>query len=323
MSQEDAPRIKTIWFQDYQPLQDTTLHLHPSMTILVGESGSGKSLALYEILKTLKKKSTALFSVTRGDDGSTSATIGMALSSGTQKPPLAYHEVDAPDGEDFMFWAHIRHFFNKATPSTRAAVMNNATELVGAPVHITSQDYGELFSVGGGPPLQLRFHSAGIRHLLKIAVGVTLRSAELDDPERAQVVILDDLDRELNPSHQVGLLGKLVSLFPGVQWVLSTRSPTIIGESKPDMVRILDDGAVYLPGNTYGKSVSDILRDVFGVQDRVEPVRTKILELGRLCDGPDVDAAAAALSELENLLGSDDTDLMVPRWALRLKRRNG
>jgi hypothetical protein len=89
------------------------------------------------------------------------------------------------------------------------------------------------------------------------------------------------------------------------------------------MVRILDDGAVYLPGNTYGKSVSDILRDVFGVQDRVEPVRTKILELGRLCDGPDVDAAAAALSELENLLGSDDTDLMVPRWALRLKRRNG
>lgn len=311
-----APRIRIVRFVGYRVFKDTTLHLHPSMTILVGESGSGKTSALYEIVRVVDGPDLA-FSITGAAD---SATVEATLSSTGSRPPLAYSEVDEPGGNDSRYWTEMKYLWDKAAPSTRAAVSDNATKLVGAQVHVIAHAHYLLFSVGGGPELLLLFQPAGIRHLIRIAVGVTLRSASLDDPCGARVVVLDDLDRDLSPSLQVGLLGKLVETFPGVQWVLSTRSPIIIGEAKADMVRVLDEGLVYYPGFTYGKSTVDVLSTVFGVRDRVEPVRTKILELGRLCMAPDLDAAERALEELTTLLGADDPALAVPRLGLRAKR---
>ncbi len=318
MPRDDASLISSVQFREHRSFKDVTLGLHPSMTILVGASGSGKTAALYGIYRVLVGSS--LFSCTRRDRDSVFDASSMILRSGEKKPPLVYHEVDSDDGEDLIFWMQLKWHWDEAKLDVQALASQAASKLVGAEVHITSNAEGILFSVDGGPSLPLRSHPAGIRHLIKVAVGVTLRSARLDDPDGTRVVILDDVDRDLVPQLQVGLLGKLVGLFPGVQWVLSTRSPIIIGEAKPDMVRILDEGLVYYPGFTYGKSTVDVLSNVFSVQDRVEPVRTKIHELGRLCMASDLDAAENALQELTALLGVDDSALAVPRWELRLKR---
>ena len=51
------------------------------------------------------------------------------------------------------------------------------------------------------------------------------------EPGHGLVVLIDEVELRLHPQQQEGLLQRFVDVFPGVQFVVSTKSPVVVGEA--------------------------------------------------------------------------------------------
>jgi predicted ATP-binding protein involved in virulence len=123
------------------------------------------------------------------------------------------------------------------------------------------------------------------------------------------VVLIDELDVHLHPSWQRRVATDLKNTFPGVQFVCTSHSPQVIGEVKPEEIRLLDGGEVTQPKRSYGIDSSRILEEVMGTEARNESVSKYLQELFRLIDNEDFEGARSRLSVVEGELGPDDPEV--------------
>lgn len=189
-----------------------------------------------------------------------------------------------------------------------------------SPLRMTVVKRGLEFSVA-----QL---SDGERNMLAL-VGDMARRLSILNPsllnpnEGAGVVLIDEIDLHLHPRWQREVMGKLAKAFPNCQFVISTHSPQVIGELRPDSVVLLRDGEfVGHPQATYGLTSGQVLDEVMEASSRTSTVKERIdvifacLERGVLGqarqlidelkqDAPDVPelAGAEALLKRKEVLG--------------------
>ena len=126
--------------------------------------------------------------------------------------------------------------------------------------------------------------------------------------ETPGLVLIDELDVHLHPKWQRRVATDLKQTFPSIQFVCTSHSPQVVGEVKPEEIRLLDEG-VTTPGRSFGIDSSRILEEIMDARPRSESVEVLLRKVFNLIDKEDFEAARNLLPEVEQSLGPDDPEV--------------
>jgi predicted ATP-binding protein involved in virulence len=126
------------------------------------------------------------------------------------------------------------------------------------------------------------------------------------------VVLIDEIELHLHPKWQREIIPALTRTFPHCQFIVTTHSPQVIGEIKPQGIYILEkteNGIVaQRPQTSYGRDSNQILEDLMDVPERKEEIKNRLLELFRLIDDGNIPEARKLKQSLEQDIGYDDPE---------------
>ena len=117
--------------------------------------------------------------------------------------------------------------------------------------------------------------SAGERATLLLVADLTMRlvmaNPGLADPlQGSGIVLIDEIESHLHPAWQRAILPGLQRTFPGVQFIVSTHSPQVLGKVARESVFILDNfKLIEAKPHTYGRDSNALLEDVMGVGEAI------------------------------------------------------
>ncbi|MCP4697359.1 MAG: AAA family ATPase [Gammaproteobacteria bacterium] len=128
--------------------------------------------------------------------------------------------------------------------------------------------------------------SSGEQHLVAfvatIAVFLAANFPEAEDPLHSEVVFMvDAIELHLHPSWQREIIPRLLAAFPNCQFIVTTHSPQVLGNIKPESVFILkrtDDDITYeKPDESYGMTMDRLLELVMeDVSRPAESIREQL-----------------------------------------------
>jgi predicted ATP-binding protein involved in virulence len=178
------------------------------------------------------------------------------------------------------------------------------------------RDRPRLFVTKGGVSLEVRQLSDGERSMLALVLDLAQRLSQanpgLGDPVRdgTAIVLIDELDMHMHPLWQRQVISLLTSTFPHCQFIATTHSPQIIGETQPECIILLqaEEGRI-VPrrcGQAYGLDANAVLEQIMGAASRAEPVRRAIAALDAALDEGELDLARTQLAALRTLIHGDD-----------------
>jgi predicted ATP-binding protein involved in virulence len=167
-----------------------------------------------------------------------------------------------------------------------------------------------------GATLDIRQLSDGERSVLALILDIARRlilaNPKLEDPlrEGAAIILIDEIDLHLHPQWQRKIASDLTRTFPNCQFIATTHSPQVIGETQPDQLILLKeaDGRV-IPqqsGQSYGLDTNYVLEQIMETPSRSPPVSAAIDAVEEALEGADLDLAREKLSELRKLQHGDD-----------------
>ena len=165
--------------------------------------------------------------------------------------------------------------------------------------------------------------SQGEKSLLALVADIARRlvllNPSLADPcQGVGIVMIDEIDLHLHPIWQQNIISKLSSVFPNVQFLITTHSPQVLSTVSRDCIRILEVnevgvGVANIPNAyTYGEPSNNVMQSVMGV-DPQPPVPEKLLldELTLLVDQGEFDSDRARMlfAELKQRLSNKHPQL--------------
>ncbi len=127
--------------------------------------------------------------------------------------------------------------------------------------------------------------------------------------ETPGVVLIDELDVHLHPIWQRRVATDLKATFPGIQFICTSHSPQVIGEVKPEEVRVLDAGEVTTPTRTFGIDSDRVLDELMDGSSRNQQVKERLSELATAIDREDFPKSEQLLKEVETTLGEADPEV--------------
>jgi predicted ATP-binding protein involved in virulence len=165
-----------------------------------------------------------------------------------------------------------------------------------------------------GQTLFLEQLSDGERGLLALVFDLTRRLATAnpnsDNPiaEGVALVMIDEIELHLHPSWQRRVVRLLQSTFVRCQFVLTTHSPQVIGQIRPEKLRLLhlgEDSKVVLTkvSQSFGMDSSWILQHVMGVPARDYETEQRLSAIYRAIDDSALEAARGLAIQLRNDIG--------------------
>ena len=167
--------------------------------------------------------------------------------------------------------------------------------------------------------------SDGERSLISITTDiaqrlVVLNPASLNPVETGQgVVLLDEIDLHLHPSWQRHIAVHLPRIFPGLQFIATTHSPQVIGETEAGRAILLHAGGkVDYLDESLGRDSGWILRHVMGTPERNADLQAGLNEVDKLIDEDKFAAARKLIGTLRARFGDDKelvgADAAVDTW---------
>lgn len=121
-----------------------------------------------------------------------------------------------------------------------------------------------------GNRMPARLLSDGQRNILYMVLDIAYRAATLNPHFEDQacqnthgIVLIDEIDLHLHPRWQRRVVEDLRSVFPAIQFIATTHSPSIIQSLRAGELIDLNDGT---PGEYVGRSPEDILEQVMDVE---------------------------------------------------------
>ena len=176
------------------------------------------------------------------------------------------------------------------------------------------------------PPLRMTISKAGEELILNqlsdgekcllamvadLARRLSIANPGLEDPLKGEgIVLIDELELHLHPQWQRGVISKLLETFPNCQFIISTHSPQIISDVKPENIYVLKsvDGKITAthPHSSFGRDSNQILETVMGVSARPEVIKDQLNDLFRLIDEGKIEEAKVLKSTLSDEIGLDE-----------------
>lgn len=167
----------------------------------------------------------------------------------------------------------------------------------------------------GGEELVINQLSDGEKCLLAmvgdLARRLSIANPGLEDPLKGEgIVLIDELELHLHPQWQRGIISKLLETFPNCQFIISTHSPQIISDVKPENIYVLKsvDNKITAthPYISFGRDSNQILETVMGVSARPEMIKNQLNDLFRLIDEGKIEEAKVLKSTLSDEIGLDE-----------------
>lgn len=121
---------------------------------------------------------------------------------------------------------------------------------------------------------------AGYLRLYSMALDIAYRSFLLNKTNQSKIggiVIIDEIDLHLHPSLALEVLQRFMLTFPKIQFIVSTHSPLVISNLKPNndcqIMKLVmqQDRPVAIP-NIYGIDYNSSLSDIMGVSATNEEI---------------------------------------------------
>ena len=138
------------------------------------------------------------------------------------------------------------------------------------------------------------------------------------------VVLVDEIDLHLHPAWQHRVLSDLQEIFPKIQFVVTTHSPSVISSAKSENLIILKDNTVFDAGSEiYGNDVNSIMNEIMGVSERNPMVAGLFDRFYRLLDQKDYEEAENVLDEIDEQRNYQDKEVAACRVKLKLERIRG
>ena len=169
--------------------------------------------------------------------------------------------------------------------------------------------------------------SDGYKNTIGMIADIAYRMAILNPQllenvltETPGIVLIDEVDLHLHPVWQQRIIRDLQTLFPKVQFIVSTHAPSVISSVKRENMLVLDaDGQPYtLPVEVYGKDANSILSAVMDANHRPVEVQA-MFDQFYLAVEKNLPQAESILNEIEALIGSEDPELTEARVTLALE----
>lgn len=181
---------------------------------------------------------------------------------------------------------------------------------------------------GNKERLPFRMLSDGYRNTLGMIADIAYRMAVLNPQlsegvtqETPGVVLIDEIDLHLHPKWQRHIVSDLKTIFPKVQFIVTTHSPNILTTIPKENVIIIEDcRIVEKTPYTYGRDINSILYDLMEVKLRPNDVQTQIDQFYELLEKEDFMKAEQKLAELSQLMGENDSEIVRAKTILNFER---
>lgn len=159
--------------------------------------------------------------------------------------------------------------------------------------------------------------SDGYKNTLSMIGDIAYRMAVLNPQlgekvleKTSGIVLIDEIDLHLHPEWQQTILKDLQSIFPNVQFIITSHAPAVINSVEKEHIRILDNGKIYKPvEQTYGRDANSILREVMGVKERPAYVQQLLSDFYGFIDDGKIREAEKLLDEIEGIIGNTDPEV--------------
>lgn len=174
------------------------------------------------------------------------------------------------------------------------------------------------------------FHelSDGYRNTLSLIADIAYRMAVLNPQflgnvtkKTPGIVLIDEVDLHLHPIWQKRILKTLKNVFPLVQFIVTTHSPSIISSARADELLILDGNSCRnFEYEVYGKDSNSVLTEIMETSERPDEVANMFAEFDNLMDKGDYKTAENILNELRKILGDNDSGVVSSSVALDFQK---
>ncbi|MCF7942056.1 MAG: AAA family ATPase [Spirochaetia bacterium] len=145
-----------------------------------------------------------------------------------------------------------------------------------------------------------------------LAIKLTIANPVLQDPLSGEgIIFIDEVDLHLHPAWQYTIIERLKNTFPNCQFILTTHSPFVISNMRPDEVLPLGYTStqtirISQDIRSYGKDAEAIYEDYMGLDStRPKAIDTKIREIYKDLD-TDLSKAEENLIALQQEVEGDD-----------------
>ncbi len=179
-----------------------------------------------------------------------------------------------------------------------------------------------------GQWLQVNQLSDGEKCLLALtgdlATRLAIANPGLPAPlQGSGVVLIDEIELHLHPKWQREIIPALTRTFPNCQFIVTTHSPQVISEVKPESIYILektDDGIIARrPESSFGRDSNRILEDLMDTPARPQEIKESLLDLFRLIDQGNLDGARQLRQHLADQIGADEPEFVKADVLIRRK----
>lgn len=169
--------------------------------------------------------------------------------------------------------------------------------------------------------------SDGYKNALSIVGDIAYRMAVLnpqfldDVLEKTNgIVLIDEIELHLHPSWQKRIVSDLTTIFPNVQFIATTHSPSVIGSVKNTSIVILENYVpIYPKESIFGKDVNSTLREVMSVSERQDSVIKLINQFYDQVSHGNLGQARELLLDMKHTLGVHDSEVINAEITLKLE----
>ena len=169
----------------------------------------------------------------------------------------------------------------------------------------------------------VRMLSDGEKGVISLVADIAYRMALLNPDllehvlETPGIVLIDEIDLHLHPAWQKKIISDLIHIFPNVQFVITTHSPSVLANVPTECVQILNQNRLYRPQDTiYGRSVEEILRSVMGVDVCPDEIAALQKQFDFAIDTENFVQAQKVLQEMRKILGDNAGTIIENQIAL-------
>lgn len=174
-----------------------------------------------------------------------------------------------------------------------------------------------IYREGMAEKFPVRMLSDGEKGIISMVADIAYRMALLNPNlldnvlETPGIVLIDEVDLHLHPSWQKEVIRDLMNIFPNIQFIVTTHSPSILVNIPRENIWILDHYKLYQPQNsTYGRTVEEILREIMNVNVRPDEVIKLQHLFDDAIDNEDYDVAKSILDEMKDIMGENANEVI-------------
>lgn len=159
----------------------------------------------------------------------------------------------------------------------------------------------DLFLKGRGPsPIPVDSLSSGEIEIISLIGRIARKATE------NYILLIDEPELHLHPAWHRVILKALSAVIPGVQIIVATHSPQIIGSTETENVRFLrkegENTFVEKAISTYGLDTNRVLEELMGVDERLPEIKDKLHDVFVLIADGKLSDARKKIADLRTVL---------------------